>query len=272
MSTDSPKKPTIITICSTKGGVGKTTLTANLGGFLASLGKRVLLVDADMQPSLTRYFRREYVAPAGLVSLMCDGDTVNTISKTDAGCDLIRSDDVESKLPEWVLKVSDGRLHLKLHLQGLHDRYNFVLIDTQGAKGPVQDSAIIAADLLLTPIPVETLAAREFFGATLAMVANNKPTTPFSSYKLAPLYGLVCKIDRTNDANSNLTLLNESAAGKEITIMKAMVSTSVAWREAASYGVPVHTLTKHPQAKAQLEAIVDELGLLLEPSAEEVKA
>jgi len=36
-----------ITIVSTKGGVGKTTLTANLGGLLADSGYRVLLIDAD---------------------------------------------------------------------------------------------------------------------------------------------------------------------------------------------------------------------------------
>jgi len=33
-----------ITITSTKGGVGKTTLTANLGGLLTDLGQKVLLV------------------------------------------------------------------------------------------------------------------------------------------------------------------------------------------------------------------------------------
>jgi chromosome partitioning related protein ParA len=272
MSADTPEKPIIITICSTKGGVGKTTLTANMGAYLVSRGKRVLLVDADMQPSLTKYYKVTYKAPNGLVSLMCHGDTVNTISKTDVGCDLIRSDDVESKLPEWVLKASDGRLHLKLYLQQLSGHYDFILIDTQGAKGPVQDAAIIAADLLLTPIPVEALAAREFFGATLEMVAKNKPSTPFSSYKIAPLYGLVSKVDRTNDATSNLALLHEMAAGKDITILNARVSASVAWREAASYGVPIHALPKHAQAKAQLEAIATELGLLPSSNAEEVDA
>jgi chromosome partitioning related protein ParA len=44
------------TITSTKGGVGKTTLTANLGALLADMGLRVLLVDADVQPSLSKYF------------------------------------------------------------------------------------------------------------------------------------------------------------------------------------------------------------------------
>ena len=44
------------TVTSTKGGVGKTTLTANLGALLADMGLRVLLIDADVQPSLSKYF------------------------------------------------------------------------------------------------------------------------------------------------------------------------------------------------------------------------
>jgi hypothetical protein len=45
--------PKIISIFNHKGGVGKTTTTAALGWKLASLGRRVLLVDADPQCNLT---------------------------------------------------------------------------------------------------------------------------------------------------------------------------------------------------------------------------
>ena len=53
-----------VTVTSTKGGVGKTTLTANLGGLLADLGQRVLLVDADVQPTLSSYYALGEWAPA----------------------------------------------------------------------------------------------------------------------------------------------------------------------------------------------------------------
>lgn len=46
----------VISVISTKGGVGKTTTAANLGGLVADTGLRVLLIDLDVQPTLSSYF------------------------------------------------------------------------------------------------------------------------------------------------------------------------------------------------------------------------
>lgn len=51
------KSPKVISVINYKGGVGKTTLTANIGACLARhYQKKVLLIDADSQTNLTAYF------------------------------------------------------------------------------------------------------------------------------------------------------------------------------------------------------------------------
>jgi chromosome partitioning protein len=45
----------IISIVNQKGGVGKTTLAANLGGMIQAAGKKLLLVDTDPQGSLVQW-------------------------------------------------------------------------------------------------------------------------------------------------------------------------------------------------------------------------
>ena len=46
----------VVSVLNYKGGVGKTTVTANLGADLAARGHRVLLIDMDPQASLTLSF------------------------------------------------------------------------------------------------------------------------------------------------------------------------------------------------------------------------
>ena len=62
-----------LSVVATKGGVGKTTLCANIGGLLADMGYRVLLIDADIQPALTRHFQLSHVAEHGLTTMLQRG-------------------------------------------------------------------------------------------------------------------------------------------------------------------------------------------------------
>ena len=65
--------PKRIAIFNHKGGVGKTTLTANIACALATRGKQVLLVDADPQCNLTSYFVEDSVVD----SLLDESDGPN---------------------------------------------------------------------------------------------------------------------------------------------------------------------------------------------------
>ncbi len=232
-----------ITITSTKGGVGKTTLTANLGGLLTDLGQKVLLVDADVQPTLSSYYPLERQAERGLSSLITEGVVEGVISRTTIPClDLILSDDPEGMLQNWILHTPDGRVRLKHLLARFDQDYDFILLDTQGAVGPLQDSAVLAADLLVSPIPPEILSAREFARGTVQMLDRLRPMA-FLGAPLGPLRGLIYRMDRTVDARRIAQELCREAYGPSkgaITILDTVIPNTVAYREAATARVPVH--------------------------------
>src|SRR3990172_9365783 len=142
------------TVISTKGGVGKTTLTANLGALLADMGLRVLLIDADVQPSLSKYFPLAASKPAaGITEVIVRGGVTTTcITPTlYRNLDIVVSDDPEGNLPHWLLNRIDRGFRLRFALQSsaVAGVYDCVLIDTQGAVGPLQDAAVLAADILV---------------------------------------------------------------------------------------------------------------------------
>ena len=232
----------VATICSSKGGVGKTTLTANLGALLADLGLRVLLVDADKQPSLSSYYPIISQAEDGFVSLLKEHNVETTISTTSIGCDLVINDDPGDALSDWIIHTPDGRVRLKHILRQIKDRYDIVLIDTQGAIGPLQDIGVLAADFLISPIIPETISAREFARGTMAMFDRLKPMSLLGA-PLGNLNGIIYKKDRTQVAElitSELKNLEYNFAEGGIRIVDTVVPALSAYPKASTQQIPVH--------------------------------
>ncbi len=232
-----------ICVVSSKGGTGKTTTAANLAGLLADLSYRVLMIDADVQPSLSACFALQARADGGLAELIMAADCERTISTTvHPGLDLVRSNDPEGELRTWILHQVDGRVRLKHVLERIEDRYDFVILDTQGAIGALQDAAVAAADLLLSPISPDIISSREFLHGTLGMLKHLRPLARYDA-PVGHLHGFINKMQRTNDARSVVQALREEVFAPsrgDISILDTVVPEAVAYREAVTQGVPVH--------------------------------
>ena len=262
----------VITIVSSKGGVGKTTLTANLGGFWALAGYRVLMIDADIQPTLSSYYPFDYRAASGLYDVVTTGTIVPAISQTALpNLDIVISDDPEGRLENWILHTPDGRVRLRRALADMD--YDFVLIDTQGAIGPLQDLGVLAGDVLLSPIPPEVLSAREFARGTLAMLERLRPMHALGA-PIGHLYGVCYRMDHTVDARIVAETLRKSTFTETqggISILDTVVPATVAYREAASAQVPAHVWEPRrrrgtaPAALDTMTALVHELLSQIEP-------
>ncbi|MBK7264745.1 MAG: ParA family protein [Rubrivivax sp.] len=258
------------TITSTKGGVGKTTLTANLGALLADMGLRVLLIDADVQPSLSKYFPLVKRTPvAGLTEVIVRGQvTASCITQTVyPNLHIVVSDDPEGHLPNWLLNRIDRGFRLRFALQSpaVAEHYDCVLIDTQGAIGPLQDAALMAADILVSPITPEILSAREFKDGTMELLERLEPGSALGA-TLGPVKAVIYRQDRTVDARLIASGIREDFARfkDRVSVLDTVVPHAKAYKEAATLRVPVHRHERRhagvmPSASAVMHQLVWEL-------------
>ncbi len=169
----------VTSLVSTKGGVGKSTKAANLGGFCADSGLKVLLIDLDpVQPSLSSYYPIAQEASGGIFELIAQNltDPERIISKTSIpNLSLILSNDPNNQLINLLLQAPDGRLRLAHLLKAFKNQFDLILIDTQGARSVMLEMVVLASDLALSPVPPNMLSAREFSRGTLQMLDGLRP-------------------------------------------------------------------------------------------------
>jgi septum site-determining protein MinD len=114
----------IITIVSGKGGVGKTSLTANLGVALSQAGLRVLLVDADVAMANLSLILGMQSSPITLHDVLLGESTINDAVYDGPG----RVFFVPSGLSLEAYRRVDSE-RLESVIKGIQENYDFILID-----------------------------------------------------------------------------------------------------------------------------------------------
>lgn len=142
---------TIIAIFNAKGGTGKTSTAANLGGALAARGKRVLLVDADSQTSLTKSLQSGTVTRDATIYARMTGTGSGRPQTIREGLQLVPA--------ETRLFSIDGKApltRLRDILRAL-DGYDYIVIDCPPGIGTMTKSALLASDRVIVPVVPELL-------------------------------------------------------------------------------------------------------------------
>ena len=185
----------IIAVANQKGGVGKTTTTANLGASLAQLGQRVLLVDMDPQGNLTAAFGLEKNLEATIAQSLLDlaqPMPILTVQNRDRPCISLVPSAIPLASTEASLMTKLGReLRLRDQLQSVADGFDFVLIDTPPSLGLLTINALVAASCVI--IPTE---ARFFSLQGLQMLQESITEILYLNPSLKVLGILISKLDR----------------------------------------------------------------------------
>ncbi|HEY6252673.1 MAG TPA: AAA family ATPase [Candidatus Angelobacter sp.] len=172
----------VVAVTNMKGGVGKSTLTANFGWYCAAVGKRVLLVDLDPQFNLSQYVlgvsRYEKLVKADSPTILDIFEQVG-ISAISTVAPKRESTAAIVKVASWAtsskgaLDLVPSRLELAWTLKNpqfkekplakfvkkVSPDYDLILIDCPPTESILTEAAYLASDWVLVPVKPEFLSA-----------------------------------------------------------------------------------------------------------------
>ncbi len=235
---------TIVAICNQKGGVTKTTSTANLGIGLAQQGKRVLLVDADPQGSLTISlgYPRPDELPITLATIMkkllMDEAVVpkEGILHHEEGVDLMPANIELSGMEVSLVNAMSREKVLKQYFDSIKQNYDYILLDCMPSLGMLTINALAAADSVVIPVQAQYLPAK---GLEQLLQTINKVRRQINP-KLKIDGILLAMVDnRTNYAKEIVKLLRDTYGGK-LKIFDAEIPHSVRAAEISAEGKSIY--------------------------------
>ncbi len=151
----------IIAITNQKGGVGKTTTTVNLGACLATLGKKVLLVDIDPQGNTTSGIGINKADVHYCIYDVLINDIHPKDAIVDTNIDNLKIIPATIQLAgaevELVPTIS-RELRLKKSLQQVRHLFDYILIDCPPSLGILTVNSLTASDSVIIPIQCEYYA------------------------------------------------------------------------------------------------------------------
>ena len=234
----------IIAIANQKGGVGKTTTTSNLGIGLAKHGKKVLLIDADAQGSLTDSLgftepdKLEETLATALGNIINDEDmeTDYGILKHKEGIDLMPGNIEISGLEVSLVNVMSRELVMRSYIELVKDNYDYILIDCMPSLGMITINAFACADSILIPVQAAYLPAKGLQQLIKTIGRVHRKLNP----ELSIMGILFTKVDRRTNFAKDIAAQIREVYGNKIHIFANCIPMSVRAAETTAEGKSIY--------------------------------
>jgi len=224
----------IIAFANQKGGVGKTTSAVNIGGYLAELGNKVLLIDFDPQGNLSSSVGAEREKP-GIYELINERAVASeTIQETTVrGLYVVPSDINLTGANVELIGAERREFFLKTALEGLEDSWDYVLIDSPPSLGLLTLNVLVAADKVFIPLQCEYFAMEGVSQLLQTIRRVQKSLNP--ELTIGGIFFTMYD-SRTKLAHE---VVQEVTSYFKSTVFKTIIPRNVRLSEAPSHGVPI---------------------------------
>ena len=244
----------VVAICSQKGGVGKTSLTQNLGSELARAGQRVLVVDFDPQSNLTSGWGLDPVdeRPTVYTAMLNPAQAAASVVHHRPNMDLLPANLDLSGAELQFLAAVDRNTKLKKALASLKNDYDFILIDGPPSLGFFTVNALTAATELMIPLQAQVYAYRAL-DQLLDIVAQVQ--------ELNPVLTLSSIVLTMYDVRNSLTASVEEQARRRFgdLVLQAVIPVNVRIAEAPLDGVSVREYEETSTGSVAYQSLAKEI-------------
>lgn len=226
----------IISICNQKGGTGKTTTAVNLSYSLATLGKKILLIDIDPQGNATSGLGvNKSELDKTIYELLLNRATVEEviIKEVFPRLDIIPCNINLTGAEIELVGALSRETRLKKALSPIQENYDYIFIDSPPSLGLLTLNSLVASGSIIVPIQCEFYALE---GVSQLLNTIGLVKEGLNS-KLA-IEGVVLTMA---DFRTNLTteVINEIKGYFKDKVYKTIIPRNIRLSEAPSHGKPI---------------------------------
>lgn len=253
----------IIAVMNQKGGVGKTTTTVNLVAGLARAGKKILLIDADLQANATTALGLQ---PKHIKDAMYDLFAVLTnqcrlqdalltriilVKQKAMKIDVIPATIALSGFDQIVRALPNKQILLKQMLHDAESTYDYIFIDCPPSLGLMTVNALVACDEVLIPVQPEFFALQGLSQLLDTVALLQKSLNP--ALKIG---GVVCtRFNRRKIHNEVLSCLQDRF---NKTLFATKIHENIAIAEAPSFGKTIFEYQEKSLGSYDFDLLVKE--------------